>query len=229
MPDRLFADPRLAAIYDDIDSDRSDLDHYEAIITELGASSVVDVGCGTGVLACRLANKGLDVTGIDPALASLEVARAKPSGSLVTWLEGVATDLPPLGVDLATMTGNVAQVFTTDEDWWATLAGIRGAVRHGGHLVFETRDPAFRAWEEWTNRRLGRVDEPTKLAEVDFGRARRVHDRRDRSRPAPRIISGDLSVPDHRSDPHFRHHAAIPPPPGDRAGPHIKRLRCCRG
>ena len=34
MPDLIFADPRLAAIYDEIDGDRSDLDHYEAIVDE---------------------------------------------------------------------------------------------------------------------------------------------------------------------------------------------------
>lgn len=175
MPDRIFADPRLAAIYDDVDSDRSDLEPYEAIVDDLEASSVVDIGCGTGVLACRLAGKGLLVTGIDPARASLDVARVKPSGSLVTWLEGVATDLPPLGADLALMTGNVAQVFLTDEDWLATLGGIRGALRDGGHLVFEARDPAFRAWDEWTNRpdqqkstSAGPVDHSIEVTSVDL-------------------------------------------------------------
>jgi len=53
-PDRIIADSRLAAIYDDIDGDRDDLDHYEAIVEELGARRVLDLGCGTGVLACRL-------------------------------------------------------------------------------------------------------------------------------------------------------------------------------
>jgi hypothetical protein len=47
------------------------------------------------------------------------------------------------------MTGNVAQVFTTDEAWSATLRGIRGALRPGGVLVFESRRPERRAWEEW--------------------------------------------------------------------------------
>lgn len=28
-----------------------------------------------------------------------------------------------------------------DDDWSATLRGIRGALRHGGYLVFETRRP----------------------------------------------------------------------------------------
>jgi hypothetical protein len=58
--------------------------------------------------------------------------------------------LPPVAVDVVTMTGNVAQVFVHDEEWSATLAGARGALREGGHLVFETRDPSFRGWEEWT-------------------------------------------------------------------------------
>jgi hypothetical protein len=56
-------------------------------------------------------------------------------------------------VDMATMTGNVAQVFVTDEEWLATLRGIRAALRPGGHLVFETRDPAVRAWEDWAPER----------------------------------------------------------------------------
>ncbi len=48
------------------------------------------------------------------------------------------------------MTGNVAQVFLTDRDWTATLRACRRAVRPGGWLVFETRDPARRAWEGLT-------------------------------------------------------------------------------
>jgi SAM-dependent methyltransferase len=151
VADRLFSDPRLAAIYDDIDDDRSDLDHYEAIVDELDASSLLDVGCGTGVFARRLVQRGIAVTGIDPASASIEIARAKPQAGLVNWICGDATELPALGVDMATMTGNVAQVFVLDEDWRATLAGVRRAVRDGGYLVFETRDPGFRGWEEWRN------------------------------------------------------------------------------
>ncbi|WP_237841550.1 class I SAM-dependent methyltransferase [Cellulosimicrobium cellulans] len=65
------------------------------------------------------------------------------------WLHGDATTLPPLQVDLATMTANVAQVFRTDDAWTATLRGIRSALAPGGWLVLETRDPARRAWEGW--------------------------------------------------------------------------------
>jgi predicted RNA methylase len=54
-PDLVFADPRFAVLYDILDPDRSDLDVYAAIVDELGASSVIDIGCGTGSLAVLLA------------------------------------------------------------------------------------------------------------------------------------------------------------------------------
>lgn len=151
MSDALFGEPRLAAIYDAVEGERRvDLDHYLAIADEFGARSLLDVGCGTGTLACRAADRGMEVTGVDPAAASLDVARDKPGADRVRWLHGDATGLPELQVDLATMTANVAHVFLTDEDWAATLRGVHAALRPGGHLVFEVRDPARRAWEQWT-------------------------------------------------------------------------------
>jgi len=149
VPDSIFADPRLAAVYDPLDPDRSDLEPYADMIDEFGAHHVLDVGCGTGTFAIMLAGRGARVVGVDPALASLEVARNKAGAEAVTWIHGDATGLPPLACDIAFMTANVAQVFLTDVDWLATLRGIHAAVRPGGRLVFETRDPAREAWREW--------------------------------------------------------------------------------
>lgn len=94
IADGEFREPRLAAVYDALDPEPSDLDQYEQIVHEqFGALSVLDIGCGTGVLALRLAARGLSVIGLDPAEAS---------------------------VDVATMTANVAQVFLGDEDFRET-------------------------------------------------------------------------------------------------------------
>jgi SAM-dependent methyltransferase len=149
VADAIFEEPRLAEIYDPLDSDRSDLDAYAALADEFSAVTVLDVGCGTGTLACLLAARGLEVIAVDPAAASLDVARRKPGAGGVRWLHADATALPPLQVDLAAMTGNVAQVFITGEEWAATLGAVRRALRPGGRLVFESRDPEKKAWLEW--------------------------------------------------------------------------------
>jgi SAM-dependent methyltransferase len=160
VPDAIFEHPRLAALYDELDPDRSDLDAYVAIVEEVGARRVLDVGCGTGTFALLLAERGLDVIAVDPAAASLAIARAKPGAQNVRWLDGDARELPPLAVDLATMTGNVAQAISDESDWQATLSGVRDALRPDGQLVFETRDPAFEGWREWH-------DESHTVAEVE--------------------------------------------------------------
>jgi len=66
MPDPIFENSRLVALYDVLDGDRDDLDPYLAILDELGARRVVDIGCGTGTFAVWLAAQGVDVTAVDP-------------------------------------------------------------------------------------------------------------------------------------------------------------------
>ncbi len=149
MVDDIFEHPRLVAIYDALDPERGDLDVYVDIAHELGARSVLDVGCGTGTFALILADRGFEVVGVDPAAGSLAVAGAKPGAGRVRWIDGDATSLPAMQVDLVTMTGNVAQAIVGQPDWEETLDCVYDALRPGGHLVFETRDPAYRAWEEW--------------------------------------------------------------------------------
>ncbi|MGQ4451253.1 class I SAM-dependent methyltransferase [Streptomyces griseus] len=167
MADEMFVDPRLAALHDALDPDRGDLDPYVRIAEEFGARRVLDIGCGTGVFALLLADRGFEVVGVDPARASVDVARAKPGGDRVRWISGDASALPPLRVDLVTMTANVAQEITGPRDWRATLRGAYEALRPGGHLVLETRNPARRAWEEWNRERSHRVTEIAGLGPVE--------------------------------------------------------------
>src|SRR3954453_9184996 len=115
-PDPLFAERRLAATYDVFEANRNALDAYDLLVDEMGARSGLDVGCGTGELACRLAKRCIAVTAVDPALASVEIALSMPGADRVWWIVGDAQTLPPMQVDLATMTANVAQVFIDDED-----------------------------------------------------------------------------------------------------------------
>ena len=176
VADEEFGHPRLAAIYDALDPDRSDLQTYLGVARELGARRVLDVGCGTGTRALELARRGCEVVAVDPAGASLAIARAKLGAQRVRWVEGDATNLSLGDRDLTTMTGNTAQAIGDPQQWAATLTSIRSALRPGGHLVFETRDPAARAWERWTRaasnrtveiRGVGAVTSWVELTEVE--------------------------------------------------------------
>lgn len=174
-PGAAFADARLAALYDVLEGDRSDLDAYVAISQEARARSVVDVGCGTGSLATLLVRRGMNVVGVDPAAASLDVARAKPDGERVQWVLGDATALLDrrLHADLAVMTANVAQEIVADFDWHQTLRAIRASLRPAGWLAFETRRPDARAWEQW-DMPPSRFDLPDGASAVVSRRVREV-------------------------------------------------------
>jgi SAM-dependent methyltransferase len=145
MPD---LDPRLVALYDADNPDGPDHDFDRALAEEVGARSVLDLGCGTGMLTVSLARPGRRVVGVDPSAAMLDVARGRPGGDAVVWIHGDSRALPPGPHDLALMTGNVAQ-HIQDAEWIRTLADLRRALRVGGTLTFESRNPADRAWERW--------------------------------------------------------------------------------
>jgi ubiquinone/menaquinone biosynthesis C-methylase UbiE len=155
-----YDDPRLVALYDALNPFADDTAFYLALAAS--ARHVVDLGCGTGLLACELAKRGQRVTGIDPSPQMLRVARARAHGDQVTWIEGDASALPFTGAaDLLVMTGHVAQVFLDDASLAATLVAARRAVRPGGAIAFESRNPAARAWENWTPQRsLRRIEAP---------------------------------------------------------------------
>ncbi|MBW7453761.1 class I SAM-dependent methyltransferase [Paenibacillus sepulcri] len=168
MADKIFEEPRLADVYDLFDSpERPDLDLYVALTEEFDAQSVIDFGCGTGNLACRLAALGKEVVGVDPALASLNIASCKAYADRVKWFHGTTEMLSGLQVDLITMTGNVAQVFVTDKEWISTLRACREAIRPGGRLVFEVRDPAMEAWKNWNREQSHQVTEAPEIGRVE--------------------------------------------------------------
>jgi SAM-dependent methyltransferase len=144
-----YTDPRLVALYDIENLRGADTDFYLRLAAELEARTILDLGCGTGLLTRELAVDGRQVIGVDPAPAMLAVARRQPGAERVQWIEGTASDLGRPEADLLVMTGNVAQIFLDDAEWEATLRHIHAALRPGGCLAFESRNPDDRAWERW--------------------------------------------------------------------------------
>jgi SAM-dependent methyltransferase len=144
---REYVDPTLVDLYDTLNPHGADTDFYLGLAAELGASAVLDVGCGTGLLARALARQGHRVTGVDPAPAMIEFARGRPGAEAVRWETGDVGQLAGLDADLAVLTGHVCQVIADDGSWLETLRG-----------AFESRNPGARIWRDWTpEATLGRI------------------------------------------------------------------------
>jgi SAM-dependent methyltransferase len=143
-------DARLVELYNDDNPDGSDHEFYRQVADEIGARAILDVGCGTGILMAAFARADRMVVGIDPSPNMLAYATNRANGRSVRWILGDSRDMPPEPFDYAVMTGNVAQ-HILDIDWERTLTNISGALRDGGVLAFESRNPQSRAWEKWAN------------------------------------------------------------------------------
>jgi SAM-dependent methyltransferase len=152
----LYSDAQAAALYDVLNSPGPDDAFYLELV--MSASSVLDVGCGTGRLLSRARDAGHTgrLCGVDPDPAMLEVARR---ASDVEWLACTAASMSFDGdFDLAVMTGHAFQCLVGDNELRASLAAIRRALVDGGRFAFETRNPGARAWEQWSAMTLDAVD-----------------------------------------------------------------------
>jgi SAM-dependent methyltransferase len=158
MADLQYTDARLARLYDRLfPPARAAVDFYLPLI--MGSRSVLDVGCGTGALlaGARAAGHPGRLCGVDPAAGMLAQARARTD---IEWICRGAAELNfAREFDLAIMTGHAFQVLIGDEELRAALAAVRAALEDDGRFVFETRNPAARAWEHWTAERFLEVDD----------------------------------------------------------------------
>ena len=159
MTDPLYHDPAFAQYYDCHTGWSADKEWCRQLAG--GGGSVLDLGCGTGLLTARLAQQGNSATGVDPAAAMLAIARsrsgseqsgAEQSGAAgVTWVQGDARTIR-LGAtfDLIVMTGHAFQVALTDADRRAFLQTIAAHLAPQGRFIFDARNPLAREWESWT-------------------------------------------------------------------------------
>lgn len=159
MPSANYTEARLAALYDALNPPGAHTGFYLSLAGP-APERILDLGCGTGLMACELAALGHEVTGADPAAAMLGVARRRPGGDRVRWIQADAAGLPPgERFSLILLTGHVFQLLVTDEEVTATLRALAGHLAPGGRIVLETRNPAAREWQFWspeeTRRRFG--------------------------------------------------------------------------
>ncbi|MFV9507775.1 MAG: class I SAM-dependent methyltransferase [Oscillochloridaceae bacterium umkhey_bin13] len=149
MPDEHYEHPKLAAIYDLFSAWSASRDFY---LTQAGDApqQILDLGCGTGLLCDAYAAQGHNVTGVDPSATMLAVARQKPHGQAITWVQATAQAYRSAQrFDLIIMTGHAFQVLLDDDAVHAALVTVRQHLNPNGRFVFESRNPAIDWATEW--------------------------------------------------------------------------------
>src|SRR4051812_7781720 len=105
----------------------------------------LDVGCGTGVLAERLAAAGYEMTGVDPSGGMLDILRARTDA--VHALQASGTDLP-FDDDSFDVVVTVAVLHHVADpgDVRTTLGEMARVSRPGGRIVVWDHNPRNPYW-----------------------------------------------------------------------------------
>ena len=146
MHDDGYFDERVAAKYDDDVSELFDPEVLEPVIDFLaelaGSGRALELGIGTGRIALPLAQRGVEVHGIDLSESMVARLRAKPSGEDVHVTIG---DFATTNVDgsfaLAYVVFNTIMNLTTQEAQVACFRNVAAHLEPGGCFVVEVMIP----------------------------------------------------------------------------------------
>jgi SAM-dependent methyltransferase len=143
----LYDDPLFFARYRDLRADGGGLNEdleqpaLAALLPDVRAARVLDLGCGNGALARRLADAGArEVVAVDASARMLAAAAAHP---LVRYLRAdiETLDRPAASADLVVSSLALHYV----RDYAGLIRRIAGWLRPGGRLVFSVEHPVCTA------------------------------------------------------------------------------------
>jgi len=138
---------RLAAVYDEIVVDPT-YDRWAAFLHETwarddaGVRSILDVCCGTGLMAAELLALGYRVVGVDSSADMLARAR-RLLGPDVALIQETLPALTPEGPFDAAVSNFDGLNYLTPDDLRATLAAVARRLRPRGWLAFDLHTDAM--------------------------------------------------------------------------------------
>jgi ubiquinone/menaquinone biosynthesis C-methylase UbiE len=121
------------------------------VVTHCPPGRALDVGCGTGVLAERLAGAGYAMTGVDPSEGMLDVLRRRTATVKAVHGSGTALPFPDGSFDLA-LTVAVMHHIADPADVRATLAEMTRVIRPGGYVLIWDHNPRNPYWSSLMSR-----------------------------------------------------------------------------
>jgi ubiquinone/menaquinone biosynthesis C-methylase UbiE len=108
-------------------------------------SRVLDVGCGTGVLAARLAELGFQAVGADPSQRMLDVMKRRAPGLEAVLASGTELPFPDGSFDLALSVAAFHHI-ADPEAIRSTVNEMARVVRPGGRVLIWDHNPRNPYW-----------------------------------------------------------------------------------
>ncbi|OTA15723.1 Trans-aconitate 2-methyltransferase [Xenorhabdus vietnamensis] len=93
------------------------------------------------------------IFGSDIAAPMLDIAKSKPAGSKITWIQSDARQLVlSRRFNLIILSGHAFQVFLTHQDRVEALKRIYEHLENDGKCIFDSRNPIAKEWLTWTEK-----------------------------------------------------------------------------
>jgi SAM-dependent methyltransferase len=178
----------IAALYDFAYWDFTDDVEFYENLARIGEGPVLELGVGTGRVAVRLAQAGLQVTGLDESASMMARARenakaARLAADRLELVEGSMLDFD-LGRRFATViaAANTFQHLLTTEQQRDCLRRIAAHTQPEGIVAISVHSPAAIAWDgpagslrfDWARRDPATGEMVTKMVATDADASRMV-------------------------------------------------------
>jgi SAM-dependent methyltransferase len=170
---------RIASRYDSLYESELDTDAaVEGLARLAGSGPVLELAIGTGRLAIPLAQRGIDIRGIDASEAMVARMRAKPGGEDIPVAMG---DFAEVGVEgsfsLVYVAFNTIFALLSQDDQVRCFANVAEHLAQGGRFVIEAFVPDLARFDR--GQRIGVAAVRLDQVEVEVSRHDAVNQRVD--------------------------------------------------
>lgn len=116
-----------------------EFDFYKKLIEKYNGHSTLEIGAGTGQLACRFTKENFKYTGLDYSADMLQLAQKRcPNTNFIhADMRNFTLETP---VDSIIMTGRTSSYIITNQDFYLTLDAIHKNLKNNHYLIFDFID-----------------------------------------------------------------------------------------
>ena len=126
----------LASVYQHVFDYDKEFSFYDSILKKNNCKKILEVGCGSGMLARRFLKNGYDYLGLDLSREMLDIARSEINSDSF-----IQCDMRSLSFDQqfdsVLITGRSIAYLTENLDIIITLSGVHNSLKDNGLLVFD--------------------------------------------------------------------------------------------